>query len=230
MVYSTDMSLELDAPETAADHYEQYRAVSTAAVASLIIGLLSIAAFLDWTMLAIPVIGVALSSFAWLKVKRHPLELTGLGMARTGLILSVVFFVTGLSYLSYIYATEVPEGYERISYAELQPDPDRAGEQVPASAMDLEGKKIFIKGFIYPGREKEGIRQFLLVRDQGDCCFGGNPKITDRIQVTLVDPLRLNYQSRLHKVSGVFHVEPVKTAVGGAKGGVLYHLKADHLE
>ena len=94
--------------------------------------------------------------------------------------------------------------------------------------MDLEGKRIFIKGYIYPGREMEGIKTFLLVRDQGDCCFGGNPKITDRIQVTLVDPLRLTFRSRLHKLAGVFHVRPT-TAVG-AGGGVYYQLEADHLQ
>ena len=96
--------------------------------------------------------------------------------------------MSGPGWLTYDYLTEVPDGYERISYADLQPDPAQAGQVVPPSALELEGKKIFIKGYIYPGREKDGIRQFLLVRDQGDCCFGGNPKITDRIQVTLVEP------------------------------------------
>jgi len=224
------MSIELDTPAAEADNYEHYRALSTAAVASLIVGLLSSAAVLDWTLLAIPSIGIALSTFAWLKVKRHRDELSGESLARWGLILSVFFLVSGFSWQSYTYLTEVPTGYERISYAELQPDPAQAEQLVPPAAVDLEGKKIFIKGFVYPGREKNGIRQFLLVRDQGDCCFGGNPKITDRIQVTLDEPLRLTYQSRIHKVGGVFHVEPIKTATGGAKGGVLYHLKADHLE
>ncbi len=92
----------------------------------------------------------------------------------------------------------------------------------------MEGKKIFIKGYIYPGREIEGIKTFLLVRDQGDCCFGGNPKITDRIQVTLTDPLRLTYRPRLHALAGVFHIKPT-TAVN-AGGGVFYQLDADYLQ
>ncbi len=224
------MSIEVDAPESAADSYEQYRSLSTAAVASLVVGLLSTLAILDWILIAIPVIGVALSTFAWLKVKRHGDELSGLGLAHAGLILSIVFLICGPAWLTYAYLTELPDGYDRVSYAELQPDPAEAGQQVPPSALELEGKKIFIKGYIYPGREKDGIQQFLLVRDQGDCCFGGNPKITDRIQVTLTDPLRLRYQPRLHKVGGVFHVEPQQAAVGGAKGGVFYHLQADYLE
>ena len=55
-------------------------------------------------------------------------------------------------------------------------------------------------------------------------------RITDRIQVTLVDPLRLTFQSRLHKVGGTFHVAPSATAPDGAKGGVFYHLEADYLK
>jgi hypothetical protein len=126
--------------------------------------------------------------------------------------------------------TEVPDGYERISYVELQPDAAEAGQQVPPSALALEGKKIFIKGYVYPGRQKEGIRRFLLVRDQGECCFGGNPKITDRILVELEEPLRLAYTPRMHKLGGVFHVEAQSAAIDNAQGGVFYHLKADYLE
>jgi hypothetical protein len=224
------MSVDLETPAAATSEYEQYRALSTAAVASLIVGLLSCAAVLDWSLMAIPLIGILLSLFALAKVRRHRDELTGEGLARLSLGLSLVFAVVGPARLTYDYATEVPPGYARISYAELQPDPAQAGQQVPPEAMNLEGKKIFIKGFIYPGCGVDGIRQFLLVRDQGDCCFGGNPKITDRIEVTLVDPLRLKFQSRLHKVGGTFHVAPLSTAVRGANGGVLYHLEADYLQ
>jgi hypothetical protein len=224
------MSIELDSHQSATENYQRYRALSTSAVASLVVGLLSCLALLDWTLVAIPLVGVALSSFAWWKVKRNRDELTGERLARAGLALSLVFLVAGPAALTYQYLTEVPDGYDRISYAELQPDPAQVGQQVPPSALALEGKRIFIKGYVYPGREKDGIRQFLLCRDQGDCCFGGNPRITDRIQVTLADPLRLSYQPRVHKLGGTFHVEARQSAVGGASGGVFYHLTADYLD
>ncbi|MGD9720078.1 MAG: hypothetical protein AB7O59_02550 [Pirellulales bacterium] len=224
------MSIDVHTDRTSAETYEQYRALSSAAVASLIVGLLSSLAILDWTLVAVPVIGVCLSLFAWAKVKRHADELTGAGLAKTGLALSVAFAIAGPAWLTYVYVTELPAGYERISYSDLQPDPAQAGQLVPPAARSLEGKKIFIKGFVYPGRQLNGIREFLLVRDRGECCFGGNPKITDRIQVTLENPLRLTYAPRLHKVGGTFHVEVQPTTIDGAQGGVYYHLKADHLE
>jgi hypothetical protein len=225
------MSVELDRNESDTEVYEQYRALSTSAVASLIVGLLSCVAVLDWSLLAIPLIGIALSAFALVRVRRKRAELSGESLARAGLALSLLFAVGGPARLTYEYVTEVPsDEYQRVSYTELQPDPAQPGQAIPPEALALEGKKIFIKGYIYPGREKDGIRKFLLVRDQGDCCFGGNPRITDRIQVTLVDPLRLTFQSRLHKVGGTFHVAPSATAPDGAKGGVFYQLEADYLK
>ncbi len=175
--------------DEANQQYEHYRALSTAAVGSLIVGVMSAAAILSWFLVCVPLIGAALSLYALVNLNRRSDELTGAALARAGLALSLLFLVAGPAWLTYEYATELPPGYARVSYTDLQPDPTQAGQQVPPSALDLEGKKIFIKGYVYPGREKDGIRQFLLVRDQGDCCFGGNPRITDRIQVTLVDPL-----------------------------------------
>ena len=45
----------------------------------------------------------------------------------------------------------------------------------------------------------QGITQFLLVRDQGTCCFGGNPKVTDRILVQLSDKEGFAFRSSYSK-------------------------------
>jgi hypothetical protein len=224
------MSIELESHASTADEYEHYRALSTSAVAGLIVGLLAPLAVLDWTLVAIPLIGIVVSALSLVKIRRHQDELTGTGFARAGLVLSLLFAVFGPARLTYDYVTELPPGYLRASYAELQPDEAQVGQRVPPSALALEGQKIFIKGYVYPGREKDGIRRFLLVRDQGQCCFGGNPKITDRILVTLDDPLRLTYASRVFKLGGTFHVEAHDSTIDDAKGGVYYHLKADYLQ
>jgi hypothetical protein len=205
-----------------------YRAVSRAAVVSFALGLLSIVAILDWSLVAIPLVGILLGLYAVAQVRSRGDELTGLILAKAATALSLFFLVAGLSWLSYSYATEVPPGYMRVSYDELQPDQNQPQQPIPSSAIDLDGKNIFIKGFVYPGRQTTDIQEFLLVRDKGDCCFGGNPKITDRIQVTLSDPLRLTFSSRLHHVAGKFHVRPTQTPAGS--GGVYYYLEADYLQ
>lgn len=224
------MSSDLAIPATSDSDYEQYRALSTAAVASLIVGLLSPLAILDWTLVIVPIVGVLVSLVAIITVRRNRTEMSGEKLARVGLALSLLFGIAGPGWLGYVYATELPPGYERISYAALQPDETQPGQVVPPEALALEGKKVFIKGYVYPGNRTDGIQEFLLVRDQGDCCFGGNPKITERILVKLDEPLRLSYKPRLHRLGGVFHVEAQDQAIDGAAGGLLYHLQADYLK
>ena len=140
-----------------------------------------------------------------------------------GIVAALLFGSTGMARQYYEYATEVPEGYARISYAELQPPEGERTDMVPSDAMALDGKKVFIKGYVYPGQKMQGITQFLLVRDQGTCCFGGNPKITDRIQVALGDPHGFAFSNGVFKVAGTFHVTPPSRAVD-AGGAVFYHL------
>ncbi len=221
---SVDLERSIDG---AADDFLQYRALSSLAVMSLIAGLLSALALFDWFWIVLPIGGVLLGLCAWRKVKSRPDELTGLAMAKTGFALSVLFLFAGPGWLTFEFLHEVPEGCTPISYSALQPDPEVRGEQIPPSALALDGQRVFLKGYIYPGQKTDGIKTFLLVRDQGDCCFGGNPKVTDRIQVTLVDPLRLTFRKRLHGVAGVFHVKPAP-AIDGI-GGVYYQMEADYI-
>jgi hypothetical protein len=103
----------------------------------------------------------------------------------------------------------------------------RLAADLPDTARELDGRSVLLKGYIYPGKQQHGITQFLLVRDQGDCCFGGNPKITDRVLVQLDDPAHpkgIDFSPRLTKIAGKFVVRP--TISPGLDGGVLYHLEA----
>jgi hypothetical protein len=211
-----------------AEYYQQYKALSTAAVGSFVLGLASAMALFDWSLLAVPVVGIVLSLYAARQLRLRQAELTGGRLAGSGLALSVVFLIAGAGYLSYEYATEVPEGCLRISYDDLAPDPEKPSELLPKSAKELDGKHVFIKGYVYPSKEMFGIREFILCRDKGDCCFGGNPKLTDRIQVSLQGPLRLDYSQKLFRVAGEFRIEPGEAKAVG--GGILYRMKADHLQ
>ena len=78
----------------------------------------------------------------------------------------------------------MPDGYIRTGFWELQPDPDRPELPVSPKSLELSGKKIFIKGYMHPGVSSSGkVDRFILVPDMGTCCFGGEPKATDMIEV-----------------------------------------------
>lgn len=215
-----------DLPEPAA---EQYRVISSLAVVSFVVGLLSALILFDWMLGIIPMIGIVCGALALLRIRARPEELTGEGVALVGTLLSTVFLTVGWTWFAYDYMTEVPsDKYMRISYAQLQPPESSPNQIPPDSAKELDGKEVFIKGYVYPTGRRNGLQQFVLCRDNGTCCFGGQPKLTDMIEVTLRPPLKLDYSPRLHKLAGVFHVQTAQSADG--LGSVLYQLEADYLK
>jgi hypothetical protein len=214
-------------PVVVDNDYLDYKTLSSAAVASLVLGILSLLAFLHPWFAAIPLLGLIFGFVAIRGIRANSDEFTGMPVAKAGLLLSLVFGVTGPSYQAYVYATEVPDGATRISYAQLQPQENVPGQLIPPEALELNGQQVFIKGYIYPGQQQHGITQFILCRDQGDCCFGGNPKVTDRIEVKLPPELAVSYSQRQFKLAGKFRVEPTQT--GDGLGAVYYHLDADYV-
>lgn len=59
-------------------------------------------------------------------------------------------------------------------------------EQIPASVRELGGRKIAIKGFMLPYRnDGENVTEFILLRNQGLCCFGTVPRMNEWIHVKM---------------------------------------------
>ncbi len=224
-----NVSYDPDDLDTTYDRYEDepYRAVSSAAVVSLVFGIASILAFLDWMLLFFPLVGLVAGLMAGRKVRQYPEQFSGGGLARTGVLLSLAALVAAPVWLWYSMISEAPEGYLRISYAELQPDRGAPPTDIPRSATELDGKRVFIKGFMYPGPERSGIRRFILCRDNGTCCFGGvTPKPSDMVDVRLAGELKAEYATRVTRVGGIFHVDPSSS---GSGLDARYHLEADFI-
>ena len=212
------------------DEYEPYRTLSRSAILSLVFGLISMLALVFPAMLVVPLVGAVLVLSALVSIRRYPNELTGIKLAISGLVLCSLLFVGGIARHSYIYATEVPDGYQRISFYELQPEKGQTRMPVPLRAIELNGKQIFIKGYVHPGVKGKGpVKVFVLVPDMGTCCFGGQPKLTDMILVTMKDPLRIRYAQRKRKLGGILKVDKRLKPVSGLNG-VYYQLETDYLE
>jgi len=204
-----------------------YRPVSSAATISLFVGLFAMLAAVlvadvgIATFIGVAILGLLIGLRGLSSIKRY--DMAGLGFARAGLGLSVLALFTGAGVHLYESMTEVPEGSVLITYAALQP---KGGEMIPDSAKALDGKKVFIKGYMYPGDQTKGIKEFVLCRDNGTCCFGGQPKLTDMIQVQLKEPLTVDFHSGLRHIAGNFKVEQ---SIGPSSvGTVLYKLEADY--
>lgn len=214
-----------------ADQYQQYRTLSFSAVVALVFGLISIPtvffARVNVGLLLFPLLGIMIGLFAYLKLRNRTDEFTGLGAAKAGLLLSTILFCGGFAFSAYSYATEVPDGYQRISYSDLQPDPRHP--EIPYSPMaeELIGKRVFLKGYVYPDGQTHDIKQFVMVPDMGTCCFGGQPKLTDMVQVTLENPLHVEYSYYRRSLAGTFRIG---SSSADKVGQVIYHLDGDYVK
>lgn len=200
----------------------QYRALSSGAVVAFVLGLLSLLALTDYWLVAVPIVGVIWGVVALRQIRARPEELTGRGMALAGLALSALLIPAGPAWVYYEEVSPIPPGYKWVSYDLLQPDPKVIGEVVPNSAVALNTEKVYIKGYVFAGSETAGIQKFVLCRDAGTCCFGGNPKLTDRIVVSLANPSGMIYTKQPVRVAGTFRLSPPQTV--GKVGLALYHL------
>jgi hypothetical protein len=95
-------------------------------------------------------------------------------------------------------------------------------------ALELNGQRVFVKGYIYPGDRTSELKKFILVPDMGTCCFGGQPALTDMIEVTLRDPKRVRFSFQRRKLGGTFKVDRQLKEISGLTG-VYFQLDADYV-
>ena len=208
----------------------QFRSVSKAAIVSLILGVLSLAAFLFSSLAVVAAAGLIAGIIAFLGIVRYPNELMGKPLAIGGIALCLFCLVGSVSYHAYIYATEVPEGYNRLTWRQLQPQPNSPPHSIPKEAADRNGEQVFIRGYVYPSKGKRtGLRKLVLVRSQGTCCFGGQPKLTHMMQVNIKTHKTVDYSLFSVALAGTFIVESELKKAEDV-GGVVYRLDADYVK
>ncbi|WP_437190798.1 hypothetical protein [Planctomicrobium sp. SH527] len=207
-----------------------YRPVSVVAVVGLVLSLISSAAIFIWLVLPLCLLATFISTVGLISIRRSRGGYSGTPVALLGIFLGTSFFLGGVGFQVYAYQTEVPDGYQRLSFAadisekeviqedgETKPHPDVAA---------LEGKPVFIKGYIYQTGQLTDIGSFLLVKDNADCCFGGKPKIWDRLGVVMQDGKKIDYRAGKVAVAGTFRLNP--NFKGESELEPIYIVEADY--
>ena len=205
-----------------------YRALSRPAIASLIFTVLSLPGLLETfaPMLSLAVLGIGAALLGLRSVRRYPDEFSGRQLALFGLFACLLILVAGVAHHTYVYMTEVPEGYQRVQFYTLQQDrnlPDGPTQE----AMEMNGKQVFIKGYIHPSSGGGMLRQFILVPDLGTCCFGGQPRSSDMIEVTLMGGQTIKAGMTKRKLAGKFVLNDVARKLSDFDNSVFYRLRAD---
>lgn len=243
---TTEALLESRGVEDATGEEFEYRPLSTAAIASVVFGVVSSLTFLAANnslqaclmLCPIPIVGLICGLVALKRFRELPHQLSGFRAAVAGTVMSALGLVGGVSYAGYVHATEVPPGYQRISFYDLRPDEVelKGNEAVPRDIAALDEQQVFIKGYMRPGSHvsktgtpvRSNVSRFMLVRDSNECCFGdiSTVKYFDKLEVELKPSLLTDYSSGLFRVAGKLKIIPA----GKRDLDPVYQLEADYVQ
>ena len=92
----------------------------------------------------------------------------------------------------------------------------------------LVSNKVRIRGYILPSFQQEGLKQFVLVRDNLECCFGPGAALYDCVVVQMNEGKSTDFTTRPVAVEGVFSLDELRDADG--KCLAIYHLQGDKVQ
>ena len=70
-----------------------------------------------------------------------------------------------------------------------------------------EGRSIRIRGYILPSFKQDGLTEFILVRDNMECCFGPGAALYDCIMIRMQPGKSTSFSVRPVTVEGKFRIE-----------------------
>ena len=102
-----------------------------------------------------------------------------------------------------------PSGPQTLNFEMIANYNFLPGVAVPGEVKKLDGKRFEITGYIYPTRQTRNIREFILMKDRGTCCYGPKTQWSHFLQVTIPkDKDPISYTTDPVTVIGTFRVDP----------------------
>ena len=99
---------------------------------------------------------------------------------------------------------------------------------LPPAVDALQGQSVRIRGYILPSFQQRGITQFVLVRDNMECCFGPGALLHDCVVVRMRPGKSADFSIRPVAVAGSFRIEELKGPDG--KHLAIYCIDGDAVE
>ena len=95
---------------------------------------------------------------------------------------------------------------------DIEKDGDFKPEMITKELKELDKKTLTLRGFILPTSvfQQSGIKQFVLVRDNQECCFGPGAAIYDCVWVEMAPGKTANFATRVVTVKGKFEIDTEK--------------------
>lgn len=189
-------------------HEFDYTPVSPWGPVALVLGIASLTALMNNPFgLFIAFVGVALGITAFFKVRAQGPHVKGTGFAIAGVVLSFLCLSLGSAKMVHAFQNECPEGYRRTNFPNEISKHEfvyfGTRRRLSPEVAPLIGQKLFLKGYMWQTQKSEGLTEFVFLKDNGDCCFGGEPKPFDMMVVKMVEGTTRSYEGRMVSVAGV---------------------------
>lgn len=111
-------------------------------------------------------------------------------------------------------ATDRPAAPRDISFDDIKLDLKKGDpfsrDLLPTRVTALETTRIRIRGYILPSFQQTGLTQFVLVRDNMECCFGPGALLHDCVVVRMKPGKTASFSIRPVAVTGTFRVEELR--------------------
>jgi len=117
--------------------------------------------------------------------------------------------------------TSVPnvDALPEINFAQLKSYRFFEGKGIaPQDLQQLNGQLVQIKGYPLQPLRGDNVRNFRLVGDLLQCCFGGEPLINSVVACKLEEGKFFSYKIAPHRVIGYFYMEEVRDDEGQLTG------------
>ncbi len=148
----------------------------------------------------------------------------------THFVLFVVAFLGGWQPILAVQLGARRSGVEDVTFddlkLELKKDEPFVPQKLTSRVKELHGKVIRIRGWILPSSvfQQRGIKNFVLVRDNMECCFGPGAALHDSILVEMEEGKTADFTTRPVIVEGLFEHREFKYPDG--KHFAIYYMRA----
>ena len=133
-------------------------------------------------------------------------------------------------------AREAARKRGEITFDDLKFDIEKGGEfqqeMITPEIEELNKKTLKLRGFILPTSvfQQSGIKQFVLVRDNQECCFGPGAALYDCVIVEMAPGKTANFSTRVVTVKGKLEIDSESFRYPEGNHFAIYKMTAEEVK